>query len=102
MWNVLPVIRKELAKCMINDFGLTQKNAAEKLGLTPAAVCQYLSQKRGGKTKIEIDDKMKKQIHNSAKRIIDNGTNNVVDETCRICKLLRKNGALSEICDICS
>jgi len=32
---------------MINDFGLNQKEAADKLNLTPAAVCQYLSRKRG-------------------------------------------------------
>ena len=47
MWNGLPVIRKEIAESMINNFGLNQKEAAEKLGVTPAAVCQYISKKRG-------------------------------------------------------
>ena len=47
MWNGLPVIRKEIAESMINDYGLTQKETAEKLGLTPAAICQYVSRKRG-------------------------------------------------------
>ena len=55
MWNGLPVIRKEIAESMINDFGLSQKETAEKLGITPAAVCQYLSKKRG---RIDISDKM--------------------------------------------
>ena len=48
IWNGLPVIRREIAECMINDFGLTQKETAQKLGITPAAVCQYVSKKRGG------------------------------------------------------
>ena len=46
MWSGLPVIRKGFAESMINDFGLSQKEAAEKLGITPAAVCQYLSNKQ--------------------------------------------------------
>ena len=54
MWNGLPVIRKEIAESMINNFGLNQKEAAKKLGVTPAAVCQYLSKKRG---KIKILNK---------------------------------------------
>ena len=53
MWNGLPVIRKEIAESMINNFGLNQKEAAKNLGVTPAAVCQYLSKKRG---KIKIVD----------------------------------------------
>ncbi|MCX6667314.1 MAG: transcriptional regulator, partial [Euryarchaeota archaeon] len=54
MWNGLPVIRREIAEKMINNFGLSQKDAAEKLGVTPAAICQYLSKKRG---KLNIIDK---------------------------------------------
>jgi predicted XRE-type DNA-binding protein len=50
MWNGLPVIRKEIAERLITNFGLNQKEAAEKLGITPAAVCQYLSHKRGNVT----------------------------------------------------
>ena len=47
MWNGLPVIRREIAESMINKYGLNQKEAAKKLGVTPAAVCQYVSKKRG-------------------------------------------------------
>jgi len=42
IWEGLPFIRKELAKSLIYNFGLCQREAAELLGLTPAAVCQYL------------------------------------------------------------
>ena len=61
MWNGLPLIRKEIAESMMTNFGLNQKEAAEKLGITPAAVCQYVSHKRGNKT---IDDEeLIKEIH---------------------------------------
>ena len=96
IWNGLPVIRKEIAGCMINDFGLSQKEAAEKLGVTPAAVCQYISRKRG---KVEIfDDVIIKEIKLSAKKIINNNDGEIVTtETCRICKLMRSNGMFNVI-----
>ena len=86
MWSGLPVIRKGFAESMIHDYGLSQKEAAEKLGITPAAVCQYVSRKRG---KVEIsDDVILNEIKTSAGSIIDNGGGSVLSETCRICKIL--------------
>lgn len=89
-WEGLPIIRKELVKCMINDFGLNQKEAAEKLALTPAAVCQYLSRKRG---KISIiEEEILIEINISAGRIIEHGDTIVIKEICRLCKIIRKHG----------
>lgn len=99
MWNGLPVIRKELAESMITNFGLTQKEAATKLGITPAAVCQYVAKKRG-KIKI-IDGGVLEEIKISAQRIIKNETIVVVPETCRICKILRERGLFSFSCMSC-
>ena len=99
MWNGLPVIRKEIAQSMINDYGLSQKEAAEKLGITPAAVCQYLSRKRG---KIKINDKIVlKEIKVSAGTIITNSGDDVLSETCRICKLLRSRPGFDLFCSAC-
>ena len=75
---------------MVQKFGLSQKEAALKLGVTPAAVCQYISKKRG-KIKI-IDETLLIEIDKSAKIIIDNGSNSTVNETCRICKAIKSKG----------
>ncbi len=99
MWNGLPVIRKEIAKCMIEDYKLNQKAAAEKLGVTPAAVCQYLS-KRRGKIKI-VDQTILVEIKISTERIIKNERTILVTETCRICKLLRTRNIFSCGCETC-
>ena len=99
MWSGLPVIRKEIAESMISDFGLSQKEAAIKLGITPAAVCQYLSRKRG-KTHIS-DEIILKEIKVSAGNIIDNGDGSILPETCRICKLLRTSSQFAMICPTC-
>jgi len=99
MWNGLPVIRKEIAESMINNFGLSQKEAASKLGITPAAVCQYVSKKRG-KLKI-LDESILKEIDISAEKIIKNETLAVIPETCRICKILINKGIFSFSCGPC-
>jgi len=93
MWKELPAIRKELAKSMITNFGLNQKEAAKKLGLTPAAVCQYFSKKRGDRIQI-TDRALKKEIDISAERIIQNNGKNITTEICRICRIKKSNGFL--------
>ena len=99
MWNGLPVIRREFAESMIKDFGLSQKEAAEKLGITPAAVCQYVSRKRG---RIEISDKgVLKEIKISAESIIEANGKTVLSETCRICKILRASKDYDLFCKSC-
>jgi predicted transcriptional regulator len=89
LWNGVPTIRKELAEALIKQFGLSQRQAAEKLGLTPSAICQYLTKKRG-KTDI-FDDIIMKEISISAELIMKNNTSDVYIETCRICRLVQKN-----------
>jgi len=99
MWNGLPVIRRELAESMINNFGLSQKETAEKLGITPAAVCQYVSRKRG---KLKITDEILiSEIKISAEKIINNGNETIIPETCRICKLLRSTNYFDRFCAAC-
>jgi len=51
---VLPSLRFLLAKELIETYGLSQIEAAKKLGTTPAAISQYLSNKRGNKWLKEI------------------------------------------------
>jgi predicted transcriptional regulator len=87
MWNGVPAIRRQIAYCMINNYGLSQKEAAEKLNLTPAAICMYISKKRGNNS--IIDEEIGKEIHKSAGFIIKNGGNNIVQEICRICNIMR-------------
>lgn len=99
MWNGLPVIRKEIAESMINNFGINQKETAKKLEVTPAAICQYMSHKRG-KIKI-IDKNILKEIDISAQKLIQDNGSSIILETCRICKIIRSKGIFSSICNLC-
>jgi hypothetical protein len=92
VWYILPPIRRELTKCMMEDYGLSQKEAAEKLGLSSAAVSQYLSDKRGkGKIGL-INEEVLNQIKKSAKSIIDGNDAIAIKEICRVCEMLRSKG----------
>jgi predicted transcriptional regulator len=92
---VLPGIRCEIARSMVDDHGLQQVRVARLLGLTEAAISQYLSQKRGY---IEIkDDEVLEDIRIAAKRIMDGGEGIVEEEVCRICKLIRDRNLIPGI-----
>jgi predicted transcriptional regulator len=84
---------------MISNHGLNQKEAAKRLGMTPAAVCQYISKKRGN-TKID-NEELRKEISISAQRIIQGEDTDVVQETCRICKLCMEKGMFPSACSAC-
>jgi len=100
VWSGLPVIRREIAESLITDYNLNQKQTAEKLGVTPAAISQYLSGKRG-KIKV-IDEKILAEIKKSAGKIYEKGESKILPETCRICKIMRKSGIFSFYCDVCT
>jgi predicted transcriptional regulator len=97
IWNGIPTIRKELAETLITHFGLSQCQAAEKLGITPSAVCQYRSKKRG-KTD-SFDETILQEITYSAERIMKNNGHDVVIEICRICRLVQKTKHTSSLFD---
>ncbi len=84
-WDVHPGIRKELAEQLV-DKGLSQGQAADHLGVSRAAVSQYLSKKRGDL--VDFDEPMQQEFATSAQRIIDGG--DAVTEMCRLCQLAKK------------
>ncbi len=43
---VLPIFKSLVAKELINTYNLTQHEAAQKLGITQAAISQYINSKR--------------------------------------------------------
>jgi predicted transcriptional regulator len=86
IWETIPMIRKEMACCMVRDFGLIQKEAAILIGITPAAVSQYRCNKRAKK---EIKNPtILKEIKISVERIVVKDNSVLNSEICRLCKLI--------------
>ena len=87
VWQVLPVIRKEFAKNLIKNHNFSQKQTAKKLGITEAAVSRYMSGKRG--TLDILDGRISTEIKKSVGRMVEGNITTVIEETCRICRLLK-------------
>ncbi|MDD3492777.1 MAG: transcriptional regulator [Candidatus Thermoplasmatota archaeon] len=91
-WYVLPAIRRELASRLIRSHGCSQKEAAHLLGLTDAAVSQYIARKRG---KVDLEGLGDEEFEHSARRIVEGSS--AETEICRLCKFLISSGALERI-----
>ena len=93
VWYVLPAIRSELAKELAKV--MSQKEISEILGITQAAVSQYVSNKRG--SRIELQDDIRAAIADLADDITGGGTDDPTLTICEICKKIRED----EHCKIC-
>ncbi len=95
VWYLVPVIKSELAR-ELSGRGMTQKKTADIIGVTQAAVSQYLSKKRGGSVKLTGD--MKKEIKLFADRVVNDkvGEKDLQKLICKECAIGRKSGILED------
>ncbi len=109
VWYIIPAIRRELAKSMIDDLKLTQKHVARVMGLTEAAVSQYLHSKRAKgvvftKAVLEEIKKSAKEIAKNEKLLMQEmmRLTNLTGVKHVMCDVHKKHDArLPESCDIC-
>lgn len=106
IWYLIPAIRKSLAKDLIKE-GLSQREAAKKLGVTEAAISQYLKGKRA--ENIRFGEKIELEIKNSAEKILKGGSSvreiQLICRECRksmvLCRIHKKHGHVSAECNVC-
>ncbi|OKY77333.1 MAG: putative transcriptional regulator [Candidatus Methanohalarchaeum thermophilum] len=92
--HILPSVRAQLSKELV-DLGMSQQKTAELLDLTPAAVSQYVSEKRG--YEIEFNDTIKKEIRKKAKEIIQEDKKQPLNKICKICDILKDENIIKQI-----
>ena len=90
--KVLPAIRAELARIMLEE-GMPQQQVALRLGLSKAAVSQYVSAKRGKELSFSPDteDKIKELAKSLAGEL---KANDAVSSLCAVCKGIQSSGWL--------
>ncbi|MBD3259862.1 helix-turn-helix domain-containing protein [Candidatus Woesearchaeota archaeon] len=107
VWYVLPAVRRELA-VQLKRNGKSQKEIAELLGITNAAVSQYLKDKRG--CDFQFDDlvlnRIKKSVSNITRHPEDlfgelKAITNLIQKTGFLCKLHQKYGHERPGCRSC-
>ena len=96
VWYVIPAIRSELAKELLNS-GMRQKDVSELMDITQPAVSQYITDKRG--SGIKLDDNVKMMIHDFAYELsIGKATKaDLISRTCEICKKIETTDVLSQL-----
>ena len=94
---ILPAIRRELARIFIEEHALNQKEAANLLGLTEAAISQYQHSKRA--KEVVFSGKVVNEIRSSAKKILTDKNNKqrVIAEMYRISNLTNVKQILCDL-----
>ena len=98
---ILPALRVLIAKELVEKHGLRRVRAAEKMGITPAAVTQYLGKLRG-ETAVKLVESSDEVIEIVSK--IANGlakdeasVYDVLENICRACRAMMSKGFLCEM-----
>lgn len=97
VWDVLPSIRAAIAEELIKR-GISQKEVSRMLGITPPAVSQYVSKKRG--YNIEFREDIREAIGKLADDLIGKKADDLVKRICEICRMLQddENACISTRC----
>jgi uncharacterized protein len=108
---IIPAIRGKLAHVLVEEKGVSQKAASKILGLTEAAISQYLNHKRGNE--VMFSESVIDEIRTSAEKIrnLKSNKGEVVAEIYRIshltnvkhimCDMHRKQSKGLDDCTIC-
>lgn len=96
VWYVIPAIRSELAKELLN-LGMKQKTISELMDITQPAVSQYLTDKRG--SGLQFNNDVKQLIHDFAKDLYDENADksDIISRTCYICKRIKTEDVLCQL-----
>lgn len=95
VWYIIPAIRKELAKQLTKKHDLSYEKAGVILGISKAAISQYLSNKRANKVKLSVE--IKKEIAKSAKIMSENPKMALI-EIQRILKSMKDKKCSCDVC----
>lgn len=97
VWQVLPLVRRELARELVRTHGITQAEVAKRFDVTDAAISQYLTNKRGGEySSAPMYPEFLEAVRRSAARMAD-GTSTYDREVCQLCSVVKRSGLLAVI-----
>lgn len=99
VWYILPTIRREVARELVQGHKMSQAEVARKFGVTDAAISQYLKKKRGDNPLID-ESPHYDHLLNEIKRSADNiaaGDTEFSSEVCRLCAVVKSTGILANI-----
>jgi len=98
---ILPALRVAIARDLVEKRGLSKTSAAEKMGVTPAAITQYLNRSRGD-TATEIimgSDRVMGLVSDISRDLVEGESpvDVILMKLCVACRTIRDEGL---ICDL--
>ena len=113
--EILPSVRAMVAVKLTKTYGLSQEQAAKRMGTTQPAISQYKREIRGHKSRVfKSNPKLLEMVDDISKKVASGelATFGITLEFCRICKYLRSQGIMCELhrelnpsleeCNVCS
>jgi len=94
-WYIIPALRRDIAKCFVNDFKISYEKIGKTLGISKAAVSQYLKGKRAAK--IKLPKEINSHLMKSCKLMIKEKRSSS-EEIMRMLKLMRDKNLICEVC----
>jgi predicted transcriptional regulator len=95
VWNVLPAIRAAIAEELI-ALGVSQLEAARLLDMTPSAISQYRTGKRG--YRIVFEGEVRASVSQLARDLKDSRVDDLASRICEICTQIRDENLLEGSC----
>lgn len=95
VWYVIPAIRSWIARCLIEDFDSSYEKVGNILGVSRAAISQYVKGKRAAK--IKLPNELGPKIMSSCK-ILNKDPAKAVEEINGILDHIRKKGMTFSVC----
>ena len=97
VWQILPLIRRELARELVEKHGMKQAEVAKIFGVTNAAISQYLNGKRGGEySNAPMYSRFIDEVGASARSVAADPSC-YGPELCRMCEVVKHIGLLALI-----
>lgn len=102
--QVLPALRAIVAKDLIEVHELKPAMVASKMGITPAAVTQYVSgvRGRGLVPVLQASDRVKQLLDRIVDEFLKTQSDQrvILNTVCALCKVVREERILCQLCDI--
>lgn len=95
VWYIIPAVRKELSRLLTDEHGFSYEKAGAALGISKAAVSQYLSNKRANK--VVLNAKTKVEVKKAAVLIAEN-PKVAMKEIQRVLKFMKDNHCSCDVC----
>jgi uncharacterized protein len=99
--HILPALRLEITRELVEKYGMKRSDAAVKMGVTPAAVTQYMSRARGGSATnlLEGNGKVMELVEELSRDIAagESPLDVLIMKLCRACAAARSEGLVCQL-----